>query len=60
MNIIRKRKSKSKEEYIVSASTSNLKQEIILICVYDEQPIAGQDIQYQAPDSRSTYTTPFN
>ena len=23
------------------------------ICVYDEHPIAGRDIQYQAPDSQS-------
>ena len=30
------------------------------ICVYDEQPIAGQDIQYQAPDSQSRYTAPFD
>ena len=30
------------------------------MCVYDEQPIAGRDIQCQAPDSRSRYTTPFD
>ena len=30
------------------------------ICVYDEHPIAGRDIQYQAPDSWSEYTTPFD
>ena len=29
------------------------------ICVYDEHPIAGRDIQYWAPDSRLRYTTPF-
>ena len=28
-------------------------------CVYDEHPIAGQDIQCWAPDSRSGYTTPI-
>ena len=26
------------------------------ICVYYEHPLAGQDIQYRAPDSRSSYT----
>ena len=30
------------------------------ICVYDEHPLAGWDIQYQAPDSRSRCTTPFD
>ena len=30
------------------------------ICVYDEHPIAGQDIQFRAPDSRSRHTTPFD
>ena len=30
------------------------------ICVYDEHPIAGGYIQYQAPDSQTRYTTPFN
>ena len=30
------------------------------ICVYDENPIGGRDIQYRAPDSRSEYTTPFD
>ena len=30
------------------------------ICVYDEHPIAGGDIQYRAPDSQSGYTTPFD
>ena len=30
------------------------------ICVYDEHPITGQDIQYRAPDSRSRYTTPLD
>ena len=30
------------------------------MCVYDEHPIAGQKIQYRAPDSRSIFTTPFN
>ena len=29
------------------------------MCVYDEHLLAGQDIQYRAPDSRSRYTTPF-
>ena len=26
-----------------------------MICVYEEHPIAGRDIQYRAPDSRSIY-----
>ena len=30
------------------------------ICVCDEHPIAGQDMQCQAPDSWSRYTTPFD
>ena len=30
------------------------------ICVYDEHPIAGRDIQYRAPDSRSRYATPLD
>ena len=30
------------------------------MCVYDEHPLAGQDIQYRAPDSQSRYTTPFD
>ena len=30
------------------------------ICVYDKHSIAGRDVQYQAPDSRSEYTTPFD
>ena len=30
------------------------------ICVYDDHPIAGRDIQYWAPESRSEYTTQFN
>ena len=30
------------------------------MCVYDEHPLAGQDIQYRAPDSWSRYTTPFD
>ena len=30
------------------------------ICVYDEHPIAGQDIQFREPDSWSKYTTPFD
>ena len=30
------------------------------ICVYDEHPIAGQDIQCRAPNSRSRYITPFD
>ena len=30
------------------------------ICVYNEHPIAGQDIQCRAPYSRSRYTTPFD
>ena len=30
------------------------------MCVYDEHPLAGPDIQYQAPESRSRFTTPFN
>ena len=30
------------------------------MCVYDEHPLAGRDIQYQAPDSRSRYATPFD
>ena len=29
------------------------------ICVYEEHPIAGWDIQYWAPDSWSRYKTPF-
>ena len=29
------------------------------ICVYVKHPIAGQNIQYQAHDSRSRHTTPF-
>ena len=29
-------------------------------CVYDEHPLAGRDIQYWAPDSRSRYTTSFD
>ena len=31
-----------------------------MICVYDEHPIARQDIKYQAPDSRSGCTRPFD
>ena len=27
------------------------------ICVYDEHPIGGQDIQYQAPNSQSRYSS---
>ena len=30
------------------------------MCVYDEHPIAGQDLQYQAPVSQSRYSTPFD
>ena len=30
------------------------------ICLYDEHPISGRDIQYRAPVSRSRYTTQFN
>ena len=30
------------------------------ICVYDEHPLAGRDIQYRAPNSRSSCTTPFD
>ena len=30
------------------------------MCVYDEHPLAGRDIQYGAPDSWSRYTTPFD
>ena len=30
------------------------------MCVYDEHPLAGREIQYRAPDSQSRYTTPFN
>ena len=30
------------------------------ICVYDAHPIAGLDIQYQAPNSGSRDTTPFD
>ena len=30
------------------------------ICVFDEHPIAGRDIKFLAPDSRSRYATPFN
>ena len=30
------------------------------MCVYDKHPLAGPDIQYRAPDSRSRYTTAFN
>ena len=30
------------------------------ICVYDEQPIAGREIQCRAPDSWSRCTTPFD
>ena len=29
------------------------------ICVYDEHPLAGRDIQYRVPDSQSRNTTPF-
>ena len=28
--------------------------------MYDEHPLAGQDIQYWAADSGSRYTTPFD
>ena len=28
------------------------------ICVHDEHPIAGRDIQYRAPDSQSRYMSP--
>ena len=28
------------------------------MCVYDEHPLAGRDIQYRAPDNRSRYTLP--
>ena len=31
-----------------------------MICVYYKHPIAGWDKQYQAPETRSRYTTPFN
>ena len=34
--------------------------DIVIRYVYDEHPIAGQDIQYQAPDNRSRYTKPFD
>ena len=30
------------------------------ICVYNEHPIAGRDIQCRAPYSQSRYTTPFD
>ena len=30
------------------------------MCVYDEHPLAGRDIQYRASHSRSRYTTPFD
>ena len=30
------------------------------ISVYDEHPLAGQDIQYRASDGWSRYTTPFD
>ena len=30
------------------------------ICVYDEHPIAGGDIQYRAPDCQSRYTKSFD
>ena len=30
------------------------------VCVYDEHPLAGQEIQYWAPHNRSRYTTPFD
>ena len=30
------------------------------ICVYVEHSLAGRDIQYLAPDSRSRCTTPFD
>ena len=30
------------------------------ICVYDEDLLAGRDIQYRAPDSQSSCTTPFD
>ena len=30
------------------------------VCVYDKHLLAGQDIQYLAPNSRSRYTTPFD
>ena len=32
----------------------------VCVCVYDKHPLAGRDIQYRAPDSRSKYTTPFD
>ena len=32
----------------------------VCVCVYDEHLLAGQDIQYLAPNSRSRYTTPFD
>ena len=30
------------------------------MCVYDEHLLAGRDMQYQAPDIRSRYATPFD
>ena len=30
------------------------------MCVYNEHPLAGRDIQYRAPNSRSRHTTPFD
>ena len=33
---------------------------MIDMCVYDDHLLAGQDIQYLAPNSRSRYTAPFD
>ena len=30
------------------------------MCVYDKYPLTGRDIQYQAPNNRSRYTTPLD
>ena len=30
------------------------------MCVYDEHPLAGRDIQYRAPDSRSSIMYQLN
>ena len=30
------------------------------VCVYDEHPLAGREIQYWAPHNWSRYTTPFD
>ena len=45
-----------------AANTTNSKPTLYpdKICVYDELPLAGRDIQYRAPDSRLRCTTPLD